>query len=425
MHISSARIATTVGFVLLLIALAAPPATGQNYRVLYTFTGGTDGSIPNGNLTFDSSGNLYGTTNYGGNSVCDCCARGCGVVFKLSPNGDGPWTKTILHTFIGNNGIRGFDGSFPNGGLVFDQAGNIYGTTANGGYYGYGTVFELSPAGQGWKETILFNFGLKGIIPAAGVLIDQQGNLFGTAASGGKNHGTVFELTPGSTGQWTEATLYNFLGAPRDGDQPNGLATDSNGNLYGTTQSGGSGSCTLGCGAVFEVRRSGNGAWTEHVLHNFTVADGSDPSAAMTSDGTGGFYGNTALGGAANNGTVFHLTPKQNGTWNESILHNFLGSDHGDPAPAGNLVLDAQGALYGNAPGLDNLVTNGMIYKLSRNVDGSWSESILYAFTGHSDGATPLGGLMWDAHGNLYGAAGGGGDNLGSFGDGVIFELTP
>ncbi|MFZ0417481.1 MAG: choice-of-anchor tandem repeat GloVer-containing protein [Candidatus Sulfotelmatobacter sp.] len=419
---------------LVVLTAMAPVASGQNYRLLYTFAGGTDGSSPNGNLVFDSAGNLYGTTNAGGNSVCGNLAQGCGVVFKLSPNADGAWTKTTLHTFIGNNGIRGYDGSFPNGGLVFDQAGNLYGTTSDGGYYGYGSVFELSPSRQGWKETILlsFNYFEYGAYPVAGLLIDKLGNLYGTAGGGGKEYGacgggcgTVFELSPSSTGGWTPKILYRFLGAPRDGSQPYGLATDSSGNLYGMTLFGGPGFCPSGCGVVFEVSRTSSGGWTERVLHNFGAGDGWNPSTAVTSDGGGGFYGPTELGGTARNGTVFHLVPEQNASWGENILHNFLGANHEDPAPGGNVVLDAAGNLYGTAPGWDSGVTNGDLYELSPNEDGSWSESILYAFTGHADGAVPWGGLTWDVQGNLYGAAGGGGDNLGYFGDGVIFELTP
>lgn len=431
MGFSSTKLTLLAALIVLAGTSLAPQASGQNYSVLYTFSGGTDGSRPNGNLVFDSSGNLYGTTNAGGNFACTLSGA-CGIVFELSPNIDGTWTKTTLHSFIGNNGIRGYDGAFPNGGLVIDQLGNIYGTTVNGGFYGYGTVFQLMRAGQGWKENILLSFNVfqYGADPNGGLLIDRSGNLYGTTSTGGTTGcGGVFELSPNSSGQWTATILYAPQNSTRDGCGPsNLLATDSAGNLYATTVYGGpvSTACPSGCGVIFEVSRTSSGGWTGHTIHYFgNTGDGWSPSAGLTSNPSGGFYGTTSLGGTLDRGTVFQITGEPNGGWSESVLHSFEGANHQDPSPTGNVVLDPGGNIYGAAGGIDPLRANGALYELFPNGDGTWSESIPYAFSGHGDGADPTGGLILDASGNLYGATIGGGDNLGTYGDGVIFELMP
>ena len=206
------------------------------------------------------------------------------------------------------------------------------------------------------------------------------------------------------------------------GIEPYGLATNGNGDLFGMTEFGGSdNSCPSGCGTVFEVADTQNGEWKERILFEFGDGDGWNPEAGLIYDGIGGFYGAVALGGEAKSGVAIELTLHSGGVYGATVIHTFLGVAQNDPGPSGNLLMDSSGNLYGAATGADGGVTNGQIYELSPE----WSETILYAFTGHADGADPTGGLISDSSGNLYGAASGGGDNIGYFGDGVIFELTP
>jgi hypothetical protein len=316
--------------------------------VLYAFQGGTDGWNPSGNLLFDATGNIYGTTLYGGTGTS--CNSGCGTVFELSPNQDGSWTETVLHSFQ-----SGSDGAFP-AGLTADASGNLYGVTTSGG----GTVYELTPSqGGAWKETILcstdganpglalegkanfyftavadydyghvlevkrigklwhetdlydFPGGGNGGGPRAGMILDSQGNLYGTGDEGGNNFGIVFELKR-SAGQWKESLLYNFCSRNNcaDGARPQApLVFDQAGNLYGTTANGGT-SCTLegGCGVVFKLARTRFG-WTETVLHAFKAeSDGAIPTQGLVLDSKGNIYGTTS-GGTLGYGTVFEITP--------------------------------------------------------------------------------------------------------------------
>jgi uncharacterized repeat protein (TIGR03803 family) len=213
------------------------------HSVLYEFTGGTDGQFPAlRNLTFDAQGNLYGTAVNGG-------TYGAGVVFKLTPTQSGPWTQTILHTFTG-----AIDGASPNGGLVFDKAGNLYGTTLSGGsakcYPGCGVVFKLSPNKSGpWTAHQLFVFQ-NGESPYGGLIFDTAGNLFGTTSLSGTGYGTVFKLSPTTSGSWSLTVLHSFAGLPNDGGWPHAtLFRDGTGNLFGSTFFGGK----FSGGVVFEI----------------------------------------------------------------------------------------------------------------------------------------------------------------------------
>ena len=267
-----------------------------NEKVLHSFNGnGADGYQPEASLIFDAVGNLYGTTYWGG-------TYGFGTVFELTPSGGGGWTETVLHSFQPN----GTDGNYPIAGLIFDAAGNLYGTTSAGGTYGFGTVFELTPEeGGGWTETVLLNFnGTDGSYPHAGLAFDAAGNLYGTTGYDGTYHyGTVFELTPTAGGGWTETVLHSF-GNGTDGASPfAGLIFDAAGNLYGTTSAGG----TYGTGTVFELTGG-----REQVLYSFKSrygADGATPYAGLIFDAAGNLYGTTYWGGNYGDGTVFELTP--------------------------------------------------------------------------------------------------------------------
>ena len=267
--------------------------------VLYQFNGGGDGADPAyGNLTFDRAGNLYGTTPYGGNSPC-----GWGLVFGLTPS-NGGWTESVLYSFCGGN-----DGEFPFSGVILDEAGNLYGTTVLSGDGGcgegcWGTVYQLTPPGAGWKENTLYTFqdGTDGAEPYGGLIFDASGNLYGTTLLGGSGYGgTVFELSPAG-GSWTFAVVYAFIGS---GGPYSSLAMDGTGSLYGTTYLDGA----YGQGNVFKLTPS-SGGWTYASLYDFTGGnDGAYPMGSPVLDKNGNIYGTTSAGGANGKGVVFEITP--------------------------------------------------------------------------------------------------------------------
>lgn len=307
-------------------------------KVLYSFTGGTDGNQPYARLIRDENGNLYGTTFWGGGSAACNGGFGCGVVFKLDPSGK----ETVLHAFTRTGG----DGANPYDGLVRDMRGDLYGTTVYGGSSsacngGCGVVFAVNTAG---KERVLHSFsaGTDGANPYAGLVRDAEGNLFGTTNSGGSyGQGTVFELE--HTG--TERVIYTFTGGA-DGGQPllGYLLRDAKGNLYGTTVRGGASSCSFSCGAVFELERSGK----ERVLYGFAGGtDGANPYGGLVADAEDNLYGTTNQGGASSYGTVFKLDK----TGHETLLHTFTGTGGDGTFPYDGLVRDAKGNLYGTAWG--------------------------------------------------------------------------
>ncbi len=282
---------------------------------------GDDGAEPTGSLLMDAAGNFYGTASSGG-------IHNGGTVFKLTPRDGGGFRSQVLYSF--GNGT-GTDGAFPNGSLIMDGAGNLYGTTAGGGIHpgceneGCGTVFELSPNGSaGWTEQVLHSFGggTDGARPFAGLIMDGAGNLYGTTFEGGIHQtcsqntscGTVFELSPREGGGWTERVLHSF-GEGFDGTNPDaGLLIDAAGNLYGTTVWGGIVVCEpyFDCGTAFELSPREGGGWTEKVLHSFGSGyDGINPEGALIMDGAGNLYGTTWLGGVNQAGTVFEITPPE------------------------------------------------------------------------------------------------------------------
>jgi uncharacterized repeat protein (TIGR03803 family) len=383
------------GAILALLIVAVPYSHAQNEVVIHTFTGGTDGANPYAGLVLDSRGNLYGTTVNGGGSTS--CSGGCGTVFKVTSSGK----ESILYSFAG-----GTDGANPYGGLIRDARGNLYGTTVYGGSY-VGTVFEVTAGGA---ETLLHVFGSSstgdGSVPFAGLLADPKGNLYGTTFSGGSQCttgggcGTVFQVAPAGI----ETVLYSFAGGT-DGSFPFcSLAWDTDGNLYGTTVFGG----TYDQGAVFRVSLSG----TETVLYSFTGGDdGGQPAAGLVRDPKGNLFGTTQKGGAFGNGTVFRITP----TGLERVYYSFQGGADGE-LPSSPLILDSKGNLYGTtyqggAPGF------GTVFQIS--ADGT--ERVLYSFAGGTDGAGPVGGLVRDLKGNLYGTTYQGGTT----GYGTVFKVTP
>ena len=319
--------AASAAVVTVILGLVANVSAADKYEVIYNFGGS--------GLISDAAGNLYGAATSGG-------TYGNGIVYKLSHDAEGRWTGTVLHSFQGKDGIS------PSAGLILDRAGNLYGTTFFGGTYGNGTVFKLSHDTDGrWRETVLHSFrSADGTMPGAGLIFDRAGNLYGTTNSGGSlNNGTVFKLTPEPDGKWIETVLHSFQGT--DGINPlAGLIFDPAGNLYGTT--GGFGGRSFG--NVFKLTRNADGMWTETVLHSFENTDGNSPQAPVVFDRAGNLYGTTSTGGAYGDGIVFKLTPDADGAWTETVLHSFQRGDGGF-SPVGGLVIDSAGNVYGTTAG--------------------------------------------------------------------------
>jgi uncharacterized repeat protein (TIGR03803 family) len=406
----------------LLFMASAQFATGQE-SVLYSFSfnefgAGTDGAAPIGNLVFDSAGNLYGATSSGGST------NDAGMIYELSPKSGGGWTEKILYAFP-----SGVGGSAPTGSLIFDSNGNLYGTATN-------LVFELSPqAGGVWTEQTLYTFsGLTDAnAPNGGLIFDKSGNLYGTSLSGGANaaYGTVFELSPPQSagGAWTEQVLHSFNNNFVDGYRPLGsLIFDADGNLYGTTSYGGAN----GQGTVFELTPGAGGVWTEKILFNQTYSE--TPYANLIFDTDGNLYSTSFSGGAKNgnalNGTVFELSPPQTGTaWTEQILHSFPENATDGGSLAGGLIFDANGNLYSTTfhggpyyTQNNTANTDGTIFEMLPQQSGGWAEGVLYFFgTATNDGVLPASGLIADSKGNLYGETSEGGE----YGYGAVYEYTP
>ena len=270
--------------------------------ILYRFTGGSDGAVPLfGDLVFDQAGNLYGTAAAGGITSGNCSpAGGCGVVFELTPT-HGGWTETVLHSF----NLDGSDGHYPNSGVIFDNSGNLYGTTVYGGTDYAGAVYELTHSGSGWVESILYSFGTEGELPVGGLVMDRAGNLYGSTASGGSYQaGTIFELAP-SGGNWTFTLLHTFTG---DVGPEDSLTMDAAGNLYGTTITDG----LYDAGSVFKLM-PGSGGWTYVDLYDFNNDlhnAGNLPSGNVIFDSSGNLYGTAQDGGSGGNGgVVWEISP--------------------------------------------------------------------------------------------------------------------
>jgi hypothetical protein len=383
---ANARIALLVVWTL----LSVHSSYAQTFQVLHTFSGGEDGAVPDSQL-FAAHGKMYGTTLGGGDLNC-YFPGGCGALFSLTKESEGWKENTVFH-FPG-----GFGGIQPRGTLVFGSNGEIYGTTEEGGgstnCYWYivsncGVVYELEFTPAGPKETVLHNFNLTpdGGVPLGGLIADSSGHLYGTTWVGGPNTcscGVVFSLSKTQSGLWHESELLTFSGGSYGYNPQGGLVADSAGNFYGTTSEGGSTSCnTLGCGVIFKLSQT-----DDH-------------------------------------------------QWKETLVQSFRGGSDGI-LPAGQLVMGADGSLYGTAQFGDDsgnqcdgfLTGCGLVFKLSPIAGGGWSKTVLHVFTGVSDGGVPNG-VALDAGGNVYGTTSAGGDIdactyvSGRPGCGVVYELSP
>lgn len=412
--------------------------SGQTYKVLWSFGGlPTDGASPVSNLIFDKAGNLYGTTQFGGSATNLQCGDGggCGTVFELSPNADGTWTDNIIYNFCANDSGACLDGQQPTAGLAMDTAGNLYGTTYFGGpacgsaTAGCGTAFELSPPqslGSPWTETVLYlfcslNSCLDGGFPNGQLTLDIAGNLYGTTTGGGSGAwtgGTVFELSPNAD-RWSETVLYNFCTGGKynhcpDGTRPQAAVTfDHSGNLYGTTQYGGT-PRGGGGGTLFELTPTANG-WAQTTLYAFNPSSGiGGLYGAVNLDSVGNLYSTSCGGGQSHGGTVFRFNPKS-----KTMRAASLTSGGGACPTAGVVIDQAAGAAYGTASSGFTKDSGGTVFKFG----SSGRETVLYTFCqlqNCADGYAPYASLILH-DGNLYGTTERGGAN----GLGVVFEVTP
>ena len=431
-----------VGLVLLFVVVGTAGAASRE-SVLYAFHGkdGWNG----GSVIADSAGNLYGTTADGGKYICPGSGGiGCGVVFRLARGANGKWRETVLHAFDDTDGfIPAGTLVLEKKGSLYGTT--VYGGPACS-QLGCGVVFELVRGrGDKWTFKVLHNFALTdGANPYAGLTIDSQGSLYGTTSLGGDTScnapegcGVVFKLTE-ANGIWTETVVYSFEG--KDGALPYApLTLDAAGNLYGTTEWGGA----YDAGTVFTLNPGKQGQWSEGVLHSFSsdTKDGGQPVYGVVFDAKGNLYGTTQFGGTRGEqgwGTAFKLTPDENGKWTEAILHRFDEHKVGGGFVSSGLVPDSQGNLYGstyeggkytcptNAPG-----ACGVVFRLAPDADGKWAETVLHSFGKGKDGAIPGGGLARDSAGHLFGVTADGGYLGGACGQGfytgcgVVFEITP
>ena len=439
---SRSRAATPfAGFLLILVlSLAASrPALAQGFQVIHSFTGAGDGAYPLAGLTLDATGNLYGTSSSLLN--LESCPTGCLVVYELSPDGEG-WNFATL--FTGQNASQG---STPASSMVWRPGGALYGTTMYGGTgsgcasgFGCGVIFKLTETNGNWTESEVYPFtGLpNGNFPKGELAFDSAGNLYGTTSGGGSTvgcpgggclgNGVVYELALAS-GTPAESVLYTF-GATRvnDGIAPaGGVVIDSAGNLYGTTLQGGD----LDYGTVFELAPDGSN-WAETILYSFTGGDnGVWPAGGVILDAGGNLYGSTEYNyQAGGGGTLFELSPSGN-RWVHDVLYDFPSPSCGTPpchlgaGPVSNLIMDRSGNLYGTTS-VDGQYGCGSVFKLARSGEG-WSYSSLHEFSCGIDGANPSGSLVMDSLGNLYGTTTGGGltDYYCNSGCGVVFEIMP
>jgi uncharacterized repeat protein (TIGR03803 family) len=442
-------------FAILCAALVLPTAgfAATQESVLFSFPSTryfSAGATPEAGLVTDVAGNLYGTTSAGGAFACNC-----GVVFMLSPPASGGtvWTETILHTFHGYPS----DGGTPLASLAIDSAGDLYGTTLIGGADQAGTVFKLTrpQAGQTqWTESLLYEFSGTsgdGQFPFSSLVFDAAGNLYGTSFLGGANdQGLAYELVPPAGGQtgWSLIPLHAFAGGSDGANPVSALSFDGQGNLYGTTFS--DGVTGIAGGTLFRLAPAG-GSVSATVLHTFTAADikgqgvpfdGGLPYGNLLLDSLGNIYGTTLIGGggqiipgeASNAGTVFEVTPPSGGgtVWHETLLHSFNG-DTGNiktadgASPYGGVIFDPAGNLYGTTA-QGGLNDEGTVFKLAPPAAGgtSWTQTVLHNFRSFPDGAGPFGALVLGTSGLLYGVTSSGTSvSVNADQIGTMYEVTP
>ncbi|HEX3396203.1 MAG TPA: choice-of-anchor tandem repeat GloVer-containing protein [Steroidobacteraceae bacterium] len=423
------------------VSVSAQPGPSNEFCSVENGSGTISGAVTNVQITCATEVVLYNFTGAdsanGLNPVAGLLLDGAGNlygaannVFELTPAGGGGYTESVVASNL-------------SGAVIMDSAGSLYGTSLSGGSGGFGVVFKLSPSpGGGYTESDLYSFSgstLDGGEPAGDLLMDSAGNLYGTTSIGGSYQaGTVFKLSPSSGGNYAYSILYSFTGTTVDGGQPNGgLVMDDAGNLYGTTMTSslppGGNVNDSGFGTVFKLTPTGGSSYQEKTLHIFHGLDGVAPTAGLIMDSSGNLYGTTHLSSSSPTsngaGLVFKLTPDANGVYTESILYSFTGGSEGG-GPLAALVMDSAGNLYGTASygggGSANCNNGcGTIFKLTAGTSGNYTESTLYSFAGASGGGGPAARLIMDAAGNLYGTtfSGNGINVTGGADAGNVFEI--
>jgi uncharacterized repeat protein (TIGR03803 family) len=382
--------------ILFVATLAGTHAFAQTETILLNLQPNAVGYSVAEGVVFDSSGNLYGVTGYGGGD-------GSGTVFEMSPAGGGTWSAPVIILDVAGRGESP---------LIFHD-GSIFTTGIFVGRYG-GGVYELSPGAGGWTQDVVYDFQRRDVNgPWGNVAFDSSGNLYGTSQAGPKppNLGAVFELTPTESGEWTESLPFVGSGSAY-GVEPIWAIVAPSGNLYVATLYGGEHQG----GVVFQLAPAADG-WTPSVMYAFPT--GSEPCCLIL-DASGDVYGTTFNGGTYGGGTLFKLKKTASGAWGLQTLHNFGGGSDGASPAFSAPVFDSAGNIYGTTYG-GGTAGLGVVYKLSAGSGGSWTETILHNFANDGvDGNTPQGGVVFGSDGNLYGTTYYGG----LYGDGTVYELT-
>lgn len=390
----------------IVVLLATAAWSASTGKLIYSFAGGLDGEYTDTELVRDSAGNLYGTSVQGG-------MYGGGTVFQVTPGG----VHTVLYNFTG-----GADGGEPYKGVTLDAQGNLYGTAVTGGggscEGGCGVVFKVTNSGGSWTESAIHAFtGSDGSGPGSPVAI-ANGYVFGTTPTGGAyGMGVVYQLKADGSGDWHFHVIHTFTGGADGGGGSAGrLFIDPHGNLFGVCTVGG----VNGFGTVYEMSPN-QGSWQFMTLYAFKdQPDGASPYSSVTFDKAGNLYGTTYYAGANDQGTVYKLT-NSNGTWTESVLYSFKGGKDG-AAPISGLVADSAGNFYGTtSDGGSSACSCGTIFKMTRGSAGKWTESVAYRFPGAPGPGFAYNGIITDGNGNFYGTTVHGGTSN----DGVIYEFTP
>lgn len=385
------------------LLIATNPTQAQTETVLYNFNGSRDGYNYTASLVNDGDGNMYGTTTVGG--------AGYGTVYELSPNDSGGWNETTIHTFNVD------EGTYP-ASLIADGKGNLYGTTSEGGANNDGILYRLSPVGNRWVETILTSFGV-GMIgerPFGNIIVDTSGNLFGTDNTITNGFAeAIFEASPSSD---SGNIIYTSPFITATGGY-GGLTMDASGNIFGISVQAYKPRIAI----AFELSPNGSGGWNSQVIYTFP--QNAYPEGAPTLDKAGNLYSTSEAGGDKNLGTVYELSPGKNGTWTGKILYSFQGGLLDGEQPYAGVTFDGAGNIYGTTAfgGFDNA---GTVFELSPGEQGRYQEKVLWSFD-RKDGNQPFARLVLDGAGNIYGTTSvGGGNGCGGFlGCGLAFELIP